>query len=370
MTALYVGLMSGTSMDAVDAVLTDLEKPSAPVLAHHKHAIPPELRATLLTLAHGENDDLHQVASADIRLGELFAAAAMELLRRSDTDPADVNAIGSHGQTVRHHPQGDAPYSWQLGDPSRIAERTGITTVSNFRGRDLAAGGQGAPLAPAFHAHAWRSPAQDRVVANIGGISNISFLPADSKQPVRGFDAGPGNVLIDGWIEAHRGEPMDRDGEWAAQGQIDDALVHALLADPYFELAPPKSTGREHFNLKWLEERMRGLADLAPETVQRSLCQLTAASIAKALSACCAESGAMYVCGGGAHNPLLMADLTALLPDWAVTSTETLGVHPDWVEALAFAWLASQTLAGLPGNMPSVTGAARPVVLGSIYPGC
>jgi anhydro-N-acetylmuramic acid kinase len=289
-------------------------------------------------------------------------------LVRSGLRAGEIRALGSHGQTVRHHPAGAYPFTSQLGNPAVIAELTRITTVADFRARDVAAGGQGAPLAPGFHAAQFRSPAVDRVILNLGGIANITYLPSAGAQPVIGFDTGPGNTLIDQWTYRHRQQRFDRDGAWAATGRVSGALLERLLADPYFAMAPPKSTGREHFHLDWLQGHLAALGQvLAAQDVQATLLELTARSVARALTGFVPGVRELYVCGGGSHNRALMAALSERLPEMTLHTTEELGIHPDWVEAVAFAWLAHQTLEGLPGNLPSVTGARRPVILGAIY---
>ena len=280
---------------------------------------------------------------------------------------AEVRAIGSHGQTIAHHPRALHPCTVQIGDPNVIAERTRITTVADFRRRDLAAGGEGAPLACAFHRAAMSRPDRQRAVVNIGGIANITILPADGD--VTGFDSGPGNTLMDGWAERHLGVDMDRDGAWASAGRVDETLLGRLRADPYFEKAPPKSTGREYFNLNWLEGRLHSeRRTLPPEDVQSTLCALSAATIAHGIEEFAGREAEVLVCGGGAHNPALMEALRQRLPARKLETTAAAGIGPDWVEAAAFAWLARQTLCGMPGNLPAVTGARRSVVLGAIHP--
>jgi anhydro-N-acetylmuramic acid kinase len=298
----------------------------------------------------------------------LFAQAAIALLQHADVSPDKVSAIGSHGQTIRHEPRAPFPYSLQIGNPNVIAEITGITTVADFRRYDIAAGGEGAPLVPAFHNEVFRSPDHDRVVVNIGGIANITLLPGDRNSPVLGFDTGPGNVLMDGWCERHLGAVFDNDGQWCASGNIHAGLLDALSTHSYFDLEPPKSTGREDFNLQWLDTILRETAlSPAPQDVQATLCELTAWSISKAIHTYASRAREVLVCGGGAHNRILMQSLKVHLQDIALHSTEQFGIPPDWVESAAFAWIAKQTLSGRPGNLPSVTGAKYSVVLGGIY---
>ena len=315
-------------------------------------------------------NEVERMGELDMALGELFAAAANAVIKKSGLAPKDIRAIGSHGQTIRHRPRAAHPFTLQIGNPSVIAERTGITTVADFRARDIAAGGQGAPLVPAFHRHVFHSPQRHRVIVNIGGIANITCLPADAAQPVTGFDTGPGNTLLDQWIRHRQGRSHDDNGQWAAAGRASNELLEQLLADPYFAAPPPKSTGREHFNLEWLQGHLKRLAaPPADADVQATLMQLTAGTIAGAIRRFLPETQEAYVCGGGAHNRALMAALTGNLSGIKVATTEALGLPPDWVEAAAFAWLAHQALQGQPGNVPSVTGAKRAVILGGIYPG-
>lgn len=366
---LFIGLMSGTSMDAVDGILADLSADIPRLLSAVTVAVPHTLRKELQALGQGGTaNELEQLARLDVRVGRLFAETAKAVLTAAGIPASAVRAIGSHGQTVRHHPLGPEPFTVQIGDPNIIAETTGITTVADFRRRDIAAGGQGAPLVPAFHSALFRSSTEDRVVVNIGGIANITTLPAAPSTPVTGFDTGPGNTLLDGWIYKHLGKPLDESGQWAGKGNVDTGLLDRLLADPYFKGQPPKSTGPEHFSMSWLERALAG-SSLSSQDVQATLCELTAASISEAIRSLSPCPRRVLICGGGAHNQTLMRRLAALLPDTAVESTAHYGLDPDWVEAVAFAWLARQTLAGQPGNLPAVTGARHPVVLGGIWPG-
>ncbi len=369
MIAHYIGLMSGTSVDGIDAVLIALGGPARLELkAAHRTNFPAETRKCIESLmAPGENE-LERAAVLDAELGALFAEAASGLVKKAELHPEQIRAIGSHGQTLRHHPAGARPYTVQIGNPSVIAERTGITTVADFRARDLAAGGQGAPLVPAFHRWLFHSPQVHRVIVNIGGIANLTYLPPAPDQPVLGFDTGPGNTLMDRWIERHEGAGYDRDGRWAAGGRVSEPLLSDLLEDAYFSRPPPKSTGREHFNLAWLERAIQAAGSApAARDVQATLVELTARSIAQAVDRHLPRVDEVRVCGGGAHNGRLMDALKQALNGIPVSSTQALGLAPDWVEAAAFAWLAHQTLAGLAGNLPSVTGARHPVILGGIY---
>lgn len=366
----YIGLISGTSVDAVDAALVSLRAGARPILvATHAHPIDAALRSEIQSLMREGPNEIDRFGELDMALGELFAQAALEVLKLSALAKKDVRAIGSHGQTLRHRPTVPHPFSLQVGNPSVIAERTGITTVADFRARDMAAGGQGAPMVPAFHHHAFHAPQRNRLIVNIGGIANLTFLPGDAGQPVIGFDTGPGNTLLDRWIGEHQSQARDDGGQWAARGRSAPELLEVCLADSYFKAAPPKSTGREYFNREWLEACLKRCpAAPAPVDVQATLLELTAASIVQAARAFLPRVQEVYVCGGGAHNGALMASLARHWHGTPVTTTEQLGLAPDWVEAAAFAWLAHQALERLPGNLPSVTGAARAVILGGIYP--
>lgn len=378
MSDLFIGLMSGTSMDAADAALVDLSGDKPKLIAAHRTPLTSELRAALLALCAPGPNEIERIAELDARLGEIFADSTLALLKKAGVNATEVLAIGSHGQTVRHQPTGPYPFSLQIGNPALIAQRTGITTVADFRRADIAAGGQGAPLVPAFHNAVFRSSEHDRVVVNIGGIANITILPKDAKQFVTGFDTGPGNVLLDAWAERHLGKRMDEDGRFAASGKVQEDLLAQLLQDDYFSLAPPKSTGREHFNMAWLDTILHqhplshqgeggGEGENSAQDTQATLCELTAASIAQAIHHHAPQTREVLICGGGAHNAHLMQRLRARLKSCSVESTEKHGINPDWVEAMAFAWLAKQTLEGKLGNLPAVTGATRAVVLGGIY---
>ena len=360
----YIGLMSGTSLDGVDAVLAEIgPSGQARILRTHYLAYPDSLRARLLALHVAQADEIHLAACAANDLARLYADAVGGVL--GGGAPSSVRAIGCHGQTLRHRPA--EGYTLQIGNAALLAELTGITIVADFRSRDIAAGGQGAPLVPAFHAEVLGHPASHRVIANIGGIANVTDLPVAG--PVRGWDTGPGNMLLDAWIKRHRGVHYDRDGAWAASGHVHPGLLDALANHPYLSLPPPKSAGREQFNLDWVDAMLARVGGaVEPADVQATLLELTAASLADAVRRECGGVQGVYVCGGGAHNAALMRLLTVLLPGVEVATTAELGVDPDWVEALAFAWLARQTLHHLPGNLPAVTGARGPRILGAIYP--
>ncbi|GMQ76215.1 MAG: anhydro-N-acetylmuramic acid kinase [Gammaproteobacteria bacterium] len=366
--ALHIGLISGTSTDAVDAALVDVNPEHVELITCHSEPIPESIVSALRSVIDNRLIDRSAFWQLDVRVGELFARAARALLDKAGVEAAEVRAIGSHGQTVFHAPDAEFPCSVQIGDPNIIAERTGITTVADLRRRDLAAGGQGAPLAPAFHAAVFRTADHDRVVINIGGIGNLTLLPADDSLPTIGFDTGPGNTLMDVWANRVRGVAMDADGAWARSGRCRQRLLELLETEPYFALAPPKSTGRELFNLDWLDGILARLDEkVAPEDVQRTLCELTAASIARAIDAHAPATREVLVCGGGVHNSLTMERLAERLQPLDVRSTQSIGFDPDWVEAAAFAWLAARTLDGMPGNLPTVTGATHAVILGGIY---
>ena len=368
--SIYVGLISGTSMDAIDAVLVDLHRQPPTLLSTHLHSIPDRLERALDQAITDSPPDAELIWRLDRELGELFAQAALTLLDRTGVRATEVRAIGSHGQTVRHHPDAAIPYTVQIGDPNTIAELTGITTVADFRRRDVAAGGQGAPLAPPFHHSMFARAGEPRVIVNIGGISNVTVLGANLDDPPKGFDTGPGNTLLDGWCRRHRGTRFDEGGRWAAGGRADPRLLEGLSDDSFFALDPPKSTGRELFNSTWLDERLREHpSQIRAEDVQRTLCELTARTVADAITQYASESKTVLVCGGGAKNPVVMQSLSANLPSRTVESTAAHGLEPDWIEAIAFAWLAKRALAGETGNVPEVTGARRRVVLGAIYPG-
>ncbi|MBK8537821.1 MAG: anhydro-N-acetylmuramic acid kinase [Candidatus Competibacteraceae bacterium] len=369
MAKYLIGLMSGTSMDAVDAALVRFTDAPIPDLTlRHSLPVPISLREELLAVAQPGSNEIDHMMRLDADVARLFARAAGELLAQAGLKPSQIQAIGSHGQTIRHVPDGPEPYTVQIGNPSLIAELTGITTVADFRRRDMAAGGQGAPLAPAFHAAFFRTHAEERIVLNIGGIANITRLSADPDIPVSGFDTGPGNILLDAWSRQHLGMPLDENGAWAVSGCPLPELLAAGLDDPYFRLPPPKSTGREYFNPDWLNAKLAALPDAHPRDVQATLLELTAVSIANAIRHYAAMTQRMLICGGGVHNRALMDRLRARLAGIPVESTAVHGIDPDFLEAMGFAWLAKRTLDGVPGNLPEVTGARGLRILGGIYP--
>lgn len=364
---LYVGLMSGTSADAIDAVLVDLQARPR-LICHHSLPLPSLIQQKVHSLSLPDANEIDRMGSLDRELGLLFAQAISNLLDECGVSASDIVAIGSHGQTIRHRPPGSpqGAFTLQIGDPNIIAEKTGITTIADFRRRDMAAGGQGAPLVPAFHQAIFKSSTQDRVIVNIGGMANITWLPAHGQ--TLGFDTGPGNVLMDYWTQKHRGKPYDANGEWAASGQINVGLLNILLADPFFTLPAPKSTGRESFNRNWLETGMSQLAQQPqPADVQATVLEVTAVSIGNSIERLSPNWKEIFICGGGAYNNQLIKRLQALLPNDIIATTSVLGVDPQWIEAMAFAWLAQQTINHRPGNLSAVTGAKREVILGGVY---
>ncbi|CAJ91638.1 anhydro-N-acetylmuramic acid kinase [Cupriavidus necator] len=365
----YIGIMSGTSMDGADAVLVDFSGARPAVLAAASQPFPDTLRAAFSALQQPGEDEIHREALAANALAQVYADCVAALLSEAQVDAAAVAAIGAHGQTIRHRPglYDGIGYTRQSQHPAHLAELAGIDVVADFRSRDLAAGGQGAPLVPALHHALFGSDAETRVACNIGGISNISILPA-AGGAVSGFDCGPGNALLDYWVGRHRGLPFDSNGDWAASGRVDAALLAQCLAEPYFSAAPPKSTGRDLFHPGWLEARLASFQHLAPADVQATLAALTAEAIARDMRTHAPDARRLIVCGGGARNAFVMARLTQALPGVAIETSDDYGVPVSQVEAIAFAWLARQCLLRLPGNVPTVTGAAGPRVLGAIYP--
>lgn len=365
-TDFYIGLMSGTSIDGIDAALIDFSIEHRPRLVYAlSHPIPAAVRAEIAQLCQPGHDEINRLGSLDRRMGVLFAEAATSLLSHAQISADQVRAIGSHGQTIRHHPSQSVSFTMQIGDPNTIAFRSGITTVADFRRMDIAAGGQGAPLVPAFHDAVLRHPLENRVVVNIGGMANVSVLAQGI--PVSGFDTGPGNILMDEWIQNKHQQPYDKDGQWAATGRYDAELLDLLLSHMYFQLPPPKSTGREMFHIKWLETILESLPPLKDEDVQRTLLEFTALSIAQAIEGLSIPIESILLCGGGVHNSLLRSRIRELLPASDVKSTTEICIHADWLEAIAFAWLAKQRLEIKSGNVPAVTGAERPCILGGIY---
>lgn len=361
---LYIGLMSGTSLDGVDGALLDAADDQVRSLGNAYIPFPAALRRDLMALQSAGHNEIEREALAANEVARLYAQCVAQLLSGAGIVADAVHAIGAHGQTIRHRPE--LGFTRQLNNPALLAELTGIDVVADLRSRDVAAGGQGAPLVPAFHQAIFNQPGQTRVVANIGGISNISVLHGDGS--VTGFDIGPGNALMDGWVLQHQGLAYDKDGAWAATGSVHAGLLAALLAEPYFALPAPKSTGRDLFHADWLMAKLAAFPGLAAADVQATLTELTAASLAQAIHRDGAQAQTVYVCGGGAHNASLMQRLALALPGKTVCSTQALGVAPGQVEALAFAWLAWRFSQRKPGNLPAVTGARGLRILGALYP--
>ncbi len=354
--------MSGTSLDGADAALVDFSSGFPRTLAFSTVAFSNELRDRILELSEPGSDPLDLAATVSMELADLYAEAVEEVIASAAVPRDSIVAVGCHGQTVRHRP--DRGFTIQLNDPARLAELTGLDVVADFRRRDMAAGGQGAPLVPAFHEAVFRHPSRSRVVVNIGGISNLTWLPAAG--PTMGFDCGPGNVLLDGWARKHIGKLFDEDGQWAAAGRTDTILLERLLAEPFFRKQPPKSTGRELFRLAWLQERLP--ADYRTADVQSTLTDFTAHGIVDAIDRHCPGTGEIYLSGGGARNGSLVARIRALARDRTVSTTDQLGVPAAHVEAIAFAWLAMKCVLREPVDLTAVTGARAPRILGAIYP--
>jgi len=369
MSEYYIGLMSGTSMDGIDAALVKFSGDNSKLVAHHSHSIPAPLKEKLKQLSLDSSAaSIDMLGEADSELGTVFAEAVNHLLKQSGFSADQITAIGSHGQTIRHRPDLTHNFSLQIADANRISYVTGITTVADFRRKDMAAGGEGAPLAPAFHQQVFHSATENRAVLNIGGISNLTFLPKDTKQNCCGFDTGPGNILMDSWIHKHKNLAYDQDGQWAAGATADKELVKRLMQDAFISKPPPKSTGREHYNLDWLEQQLKSFPQPDVDQIQASLCQFSCDSIVFAIKHHLPNIDRLIICGGGTHNSYLMKQLSEKLPQIITESSQKQGIDPDWVEAIAFAWLAKRTINNLYGNLPAVTGARQSVVLGAIYP--
>ncbi|MCK3658039.1 anhydro-N-acetylmuramic acid kinase [Pasteurellaceae bacterium Pebbles2] len=367
-TQYYIGIMSGTSLDGVDLALMDFATNPPKLVASHFVPMPEQIRQKLTALLHSRSTSLQTFGEIDHQLGQLYAQSVNNFLAKVRLKSSEICAIGCHGQTVWHSPNGEFPFTMQIGDMNIVATQTGITTVGDFRRKDIAVGGQGAPLVPAFHQAIFADPNRFTVVLNIGGISNISVL--SPHQPTIGYDVGAGNTLLDCWIEKQQGKRYDNNAEWAKTGKIHTALLNDLLVEPFFRQSPPKSTGRELFNLAWLAKKLEKYTALLPQDVQRTLVEFTVQSIADDLLKLNTQGlpCELLVCGGGAHNPLIMQGLTEKLPMWKVDTTNDYGLDIDYVEAAAFAWLAYQRMHDLPSNLPSVTGAKSAVSLGVIFP--
>ena len=380
MSDYYIGLMSGTSLDGVDGVLVDLSAPTLRVLAAASLPFSTHFRAALLALNSPAHNELHKAARAGNQLAGIYADVVKALLEQTATQgirSVDISAIGAHGQTVRHQPQATsagpagAGYTLQLNNPAMLAELTGMDVVADFRSRDVAAGGQGAPLVPAFHAAVFGRTDEDVAVLNLGGIANLSILPAGGHADVTGFDCGPGNALMDAWCQQHTSQPFDDAGQWAASGKLLPGLLASLLDEPYFALPPPKSTGRDLFSMVWLRHKLAPFSAASaarPQDIQATLTELTARTCTEAFKRCAKSATTLFVCGGGAFNRYLLQRIQAGLPGVAVVSSEAHGLPPLQVEAAAFAWLAQRTVKREPGNVPGVTGAAGLRILGAIYP--
>ncbi|MDY7219924.1 anhydro-N-acetylmuramic acid kinase [Denitrificimonas sp. JX-1] len=360
---LYIGIMSGTSLDGIDISLIDID-PQYSLIASHYLPMPADLKKSLLDLCTSGTDEIHRAAIAERQWAQLAAHGVTQLLAKTQTPASKVRAIGSHGQTIRHEPQ--QHYTVQIGNPALLAELTGICVVSDFRQRDIAAGGQGAPLVPAFHEALFKQHAMPCAVLNIGGFSNVTLL--NENQHTHGFDCGPGNVLMDAWIQHRKQQPYDREGTWAAGGTVHHSLLQQMLQEPFFATQGPKSTGRELFNLSWLLNILSAHPTIDAQDVQATLCEFTAQTIADAIQLAQKNTRAVWVCGGGAHNKDLLNRLTRLIPQSTVASTDSIGISADWMEAMAFAWLAHCCLENIPSNRPTVTGAKGLRILGAIYP--
>lgn len=365
---LYIGLMSGTSLDGIDAVLVDFSTTPPNLISSHIEAIAPLLRAELLALSLPGDNEIDRMGEVDSAFADNQVKAIQALLVKTDIDISQVKAIGSHGQTIRHRPNFQRPFTLQIGDPNRMAEQLNCTVVADFRRRDMAAGGEGAPLVPAFHEWLFQVTSHHRMVINIGGIANVTVLDRDQSIEALGYDTGPGNVLMDYWTQTHLDQPCDLNGQWADSGQCHPQLLEQLMETAYLKQAYPKSTGRELFNGPWLEQQLQLLAtDVKPADVQTTLLEFTARTIAQAVQQHKLEPLDIFICGGGADNPALMARLRALLTPHRVSRTDELGIPSAWLEACAFAWLAKQCLEAKPGNLPAVTGAKGRRILGAIY---
>jgi len=360
---LYIGLMSGTSMDGIDAALVDFSTTQPKLISTYAHPWPKAIQQALIKARNLPDSELSSLQELDIQTAEIFADASLKLLKKTSYETLDITAIGNHGQTIRHRPDIEKPFSLQIGDAKTLAVATGIDVISDFRTADIKAGGQGAPLVPAFHQAVFSNEKANRVIVNIGGIANITVLPKDKSQSIIGFDCGPGNTLMDAWITLHKQQAYDAEGNFAASGKTNAKFLAHMLMDDYFQLVPPKSTGFEYFNLNWLNTY--NIDEIDHADVQSTLNNLTATSIIRAINQYAESTDEIYICGGGVHNKILMQRLQAITK-CSITTTEVLGIHPDWVEAMAFAWLAYQNIHQQTGNLPAVTGARKPAILGNL----
>jgi anhydro-N-acetylmuramic acid kinase len=358
--------MSGTSMDAIDAALVRIVEHDLQLIQYQQTPISKKLQQTIRSI--NTESTLSEISEIDVIMGNLFAEASLQVIESGDLVPEDIHAIGSHGQTILHLPEAKHPRTLQIGDENIIAYQTGIITVADFRRMDIAAGGEGAPLAPAFHQWLFQNEKSDRVILNIGGMANITLLPADNKTAITGFDTGPGNALMDEWIQQHLDQDFDRDGIWASSGQSNQELLSQLLDEAYFKTAPPKSTGKDFFNLQWLENKLSMLkTSIDANDVQATLLELSVVTISDAIKNHAPDCDEILVCGGGVHNKLMMQRLSDLQSETKINSTQKAGLDPDAVEAVAFAWLAKCRMENQSGNLTSVTGADDQVILGAIY---
>jgi len=367
---LYIGLMSGTSLDGIDAALVSFKDKQASVIETTCLPLSKTIKDEIRSLINPKTNEINRLMSLDVQLAKIFSEAVKQLLIKANVKKKDIVAIGSHGQTIRHLPTSEYPSTLQITDPNIIAEVTGITTIADFRRRDMAAGGQGAPLVPAFHEKIFRHNEKNRVILNLGGIANITILPADKNIPITGFDTGPANTLINNWIQQHKNKSYDENGSWASSGQINEDFLNALLSDEYFTLLPPKSTGTEYFNSSWLSNHLSEFPFVSAEDVQASLTRFTARTISNAINTYATKItnvDEVIVCGGGVHNNYLMQQLQEELLNIKINSSAKYDLDPDYIEATAFAWLAKQTIEHKTGNLPEVTGAKNKVILGAIY---
>ncbi len=367
MSELYIGLMSGTSVDAIDAVLMDFSKSKTHIVSSYSQNINSQLRSEINSLiATRQHPKDYQ--KIDDQFARSSCEAVSQLLKLASLDTNQISAIGSHGQTVFHDPKGIPPVSIQIGNPQYIANKIQIPTVGNLRQADIDAGGQGAPLACAYHAEVLQNDEEERVILNLGGIANITRLPRNKKQPIIGFDTGPASTLMDAWTSQHMDKPYDADGAWAQTGKVNTALLENMLQDSYFSALPPKSTGRERFNLEWLQHHLDAHLTLAsPEDIQATLLALTSYSIADSIETWCPQTEKILLCGGGSENKFLVQQLEKILEGKTIQKTDDYGVPTTWMEAMAFAWLAKQNIENKPGNIPSVTGADKAVILGELF---
>ncbi|WDD99653.1 anhydro-N-acetylmuramic acid kinase [Thalassomonas actiniarum] len=361
----YIGLMSGTSADGIDLALVDFNHESPRLAAKYYQAYRQDIREQIMALYVPGSNEIDRAFALDVSLGQMFADTISAFLTREKLNPKDIIAIGNHGQTIRHRPGLKDPFTLQIGCSQILATLTGIRVIGQFRRKDMALGGQGAPLVPAFHQALFPDSTQDIFVVNIGGIANITYLPGNKDKTLLGFDTGPGNALLDSWYQQHHQGRYDDDGRWGASGQVNEKLLTALLDDDHFQKTAPKSTGREHFHQNWLAQKLTSFA-LSASDVQASLTALTADSIANDIKAL-SQSGTVYLCGGGCQNSYLTRLLSARLTGFSLAQSDTLNIDSDALEAMAFAWLAFAFDKKIPGNVPAVTGACRACVLGQVF---